>query len=94
MPITTASYIGNVNSPANAQPTGNIGTIKIPIKIALAPTTYMLLVLNVPYPTARRAIEPKQITLKINKYFLYLSSKNPEKESLRLLKSQIILPEC
>jgi hypothetical protein len=44
IPITIASYIGKVNSPAKEQLTGKCGTSVKPRNVVVAPTKYMFFV--------------------------------------------------
>jgi hypothetical protein len=64
-------------------PTGNIGTINTPESNVLTPITQMLKVENVPKQIAKTNSDPKEITLNVSRYFLYLSSKNPKTKELR-----------
>ena len=77
MPITTASCIGKVNSPANAEPTGKNGTRKIPIITAVVATTIKFLVVKLAKAESITIKVPKQITLKVIRNFLYLSNITP-----------------
>jgi hypothetical protein len=75
--MTTASYIGKVNSPANADPIGKNGTSKIPIITAVAATTPKFFVVKLANAESITIKVPKQITLNVIRYFLYLSSITP-----------------